>query len=101
MGENTQEHNLNWPQIPDHPLWILIVHSPGYGKKNALLDLLNHQPDIHKIYLYTTNSYEPKYQLLINKWQDADLNEYSNDIKDVYKSIEEYNPGMKSVDSVS
>ena len=28
---------------------------------------MNHQPDIHKIYLYAKDPYEAKYQLLINK----------------------------------
>lgn len=26
-GENTQEHNLGWPQIPDHPYRILILNA--------------------------------------------------------------------------
>ena len=46
---NIREHNPNWPEFPDHPYRILIVKSFGSGKKNALLNLINHEPDIDKI----------------------------------------------------
>ena len=36
-------------------------------KKNALLNLINNQLDIGKIYLYAKDPYEEKYQFLINK----------------------------------
>ena len=39
--ENIEEHNPNWPQIPDHPCRILIVVGPGFEKTNSLLKLLN------------------------------------------------------------
>ena len=39
-------------KITDYPYRILIIGSSGSGKTNALLNLINHQPDIHKIYLY-------------------------------------------------
>ena len=32
-----------------------------------MLNLINHEPDIDKIYSYTKDLYEAKYQLLINK----------------------------------
>ena len=38
--------------IPDHPLRILLLGGFGSGKTNALLNLISHQPDIDKIYLY-------------------------------------------------
>ena len=47
-------------------VWIIIGGS-GLGKANALLNLINHEPDIDKIYLYAKDPYEAKYQLLINK----------------------------------
>ena len=31
--EGTKEHNPNWPEIPDHPYWILIIEGSGSGKK--------------------------------------------------------------------
>ena len=73
--------------------------------KNALLNLINNQPDIDKIYLYAKNPYEKKYQYLINKREEVGLDhfddpktfiEYSNDMQDVYKNIEDYNPGKES-----
>ena len=69
-----------------------------------LLNLINNQPDIDKIYLYTKDPHESKYQYLINKREKVGLDhydgpkaftEYSNDMQDVYKNIEDYNPGKK------
>ena len=87
--ENKKEHNPNWPQIPDHSYRILIIGGSGSGKTNSLFNLINQQPDIDKIYLYTKNPYEAKYQLLINKRECTALKhfddckafiEYSNDM---------------------
>ena len=102
-NENIIEHS-KWPYIPDHPYRILIIGGSGSGKTNALLNLINNQPDIDKIYLYAKDSYEKKYQYLINKLEKVGLNqfndpkafmEYSNDMQDVYKNIEDYNPIKK------
>ena len=69
-------------------------------KKNALLNLINNQPDIDKIYLHAKDPYEAKYQFLINKRENTGLKhfndskaliQYSNDMEDVYKNIDEYN----------
>ena len=65
--ENIKEHNLNWPQNPDHSYWILITGGYRSGETNSLFNLINHQPDIDKIYLYAKDPYEAKYQFLINK----------------------------------
>ena len=100
-NENKSEHNLKWPYIRDHPYRIVIVGGSGSGKTNALLNLINNQPDIDKIYLYAKDPYEAKYHHLINKREKVgqdDFNdpkafiEYSNDMQDVYKNIDEYNP---------
>ena len=48
--EDIKEHNPNWPEIPDHPYQILITGGSRSGKTNALLNLINHEPDIDKIY---------------------------------------------------
>ena len=99
--ENIKEHNPNWPQIPDHPYRILLIAGAGSGKMNSLFGLINHQLDIDKIYLYAQDLCEAKYQFLINKQERAGLKylndskafiEYSNDMNDIYKDIEEYNP---------
>ena len=69
-----------------------------------LLNLINHEPDIDKIYVYAKDPYKAKYQLLINKRESKGLNyfndskafiEYLNDMDDIYKNIEEYNPNKK------
>ena len=53
VNENKTEHNKNWPYTPDHPYIILIIEGSGSRKTNLLLSLIENQPDIHKIYLYT------------------------------------------------
>ena len=58
INENNTEHNEKWPYIPDHPYRILIIGGSGSGKTNALLNLINKQPDIDKIYLYAKDPYE-------------------------------------------
>ena len=50
-NENKVEHSLKLLHIPDHPYRILIVRGSGSGKTNALLNLINNQPGIDKIYL--------------------------------------------------
>ena len=100
-NENRIKHNPNWPYIPDHPYRILIIGGSGYGKTNAFLNLINNQPDIDKIYLYSKDPYEAKYQFLINKRDRLGINrlndskafiEYFNNMHKVYKNIEKYNP---------
>ena len=66
-NENRVNHDPNWPYIPFCPYRILIIGGSGSGKTNALLNLINNQPDIGKIYLYAKDQYEDKYQFLINK----------------------------------
>ena len=74
--------------------------SSGFGKTNALLNLLNNQPDIDIIYLYNKDPYEAKHQFLINKRESIGLKhfddskafiEYSNDMHDAYENINEFN----------
>ena len=64
-NENKIEHNSKWLYIPVHPYRIPIVGGSGSGKTNALLNLINNQPDVDKIYLYGKGPYEAKYQYLI------------------------------------
>ena len=98
-NKNKTKHNLQRPYIPDHPYTILIIGGTGYGKINALLNLINNQPDIDKIYLYAKDACEAKCQFLINKRESMGLKhfsnpkafiEYLNDMQDVYKNIDEY-----------
>ena len=68
------------------------------------MNLINNQPNIDKIYLYAKDPYETKYQYLINKREKIGLDhlndpktfmEYSNNMQDVYKNIEDDNPIKK------
>ena len=56
-------------------------------------------------YLYAKNSYEDKNQNLINKRKGVGINhfndpkafiEYSNDMQDVYKNVDDYNPDKEN-----
>ena len=105
VNENKTKHNKNWPYIPDHPCRILIIGDSGSGKTNLLLNLIENQPDIDKIYLYAKDPYESKYQYLINKRESVGINlfndpkafiKYSNDMHDVYKNIDDYNPDKEN-----
>ena len=100
-NEYKTKHNKNWPYISDHPYRILIIGGSGSGKINLLLDLMENQPDIDKIYLYAKDPYESNYHYLINKREGAGINhfedpkafvDYSNDMHDVYKKNYDYNP---------
>ena len=50
VNENKTKHNMYWPYIPDHPYGILIIRGSGSRKTNLLLNLIENQPDIDKIY---------------------------------------------------
>ena len=69
-----------------------------------MLNLIHYQQVIDKIYLYAEDPYETKHQLRINKREGADIKhlhdfkafiEYSNDIDNIYRNIEENNPSKK------
>ena len=98
--QELRSHNLKWLYIPDHPCRILIIGGSRFGITNALLNLINSQPDIDKISLYAKDPFEAKYQFLINKRESTGLNhfndakafiEYSSDMQNVYKNIDDYN----------
>ena len=100
VSENWTEHNRNCSYIPDHPYRILIIGGSGSGRTNLLLNLIEDQRDIDKIFLYAKDLYEAKYQYLINIREKVGIDhhtnpgayiEYSNDMHDVHKNIDEYN----------
>ena len=79
----------------------MIIGDSGLGKTNALINLINEQNDIDKIYLYARDLSEPKYEYLIKKREDAGI-KYLNDpnafiqcfnsMDDVFENIHDYNP---------
>ena len=82
----------------------MIIGSSGSGKTNALVNLINEQDDIGKIYLDAKDLLESKYECLIKKRKNVGI-KYLNDpntfiqcsdmMDDVYKNINYYNPSSK------
>ena len=104
VNNNNKDHNVNWPYIPDHPYRILIIGGSGSGKANTLLNLINEQRDIDKIYLYAKDLSESKYENLIKNLENAGIKhlndskafiDYSNTMDDVYENIDDYNLNKK------
>ena len=88
-----------------HNSWSLIQNINNWRfwiwKANSLFNLITQEPDIDKIYLYTKDPYETTHQFSIEKQEDVGTKhfndskafiEYFNDMDDIYKNIEEYNP---------
>ena len=97
MNKNNKEHNKKCPYIPDRPHRILTIGGSGSGKTNILLNLINEQKGIDKIYLYAKDLSEPKYEYLIKSRENAGI-KYLNDSKamdDVYENINDYNPNRR------
>ena len=100
VNDNKTEHNKNWPYTPDHPYRILIIGGSGSGQTNALINLINEQNDIDKIYLYARDLCEAKHKYLIKKREDVETKHVnnqntfikcSNTMDDVYENIHDYN----------
>ena len=82
----------------------MIIGGSGSRKANTLLNLINEQNDIDKIYLYARDLNEPKYKILIKEHKDAGIKhlndpnaftECSNTMDDVYGNIHDYNLSKK------
>ena len=104
INENNEKHNEKWLFIPNHLYRILIIGESGSGKTNTLLNLLNEQGDIDKIYLYAKDLGEHKYEYLIKNRENVGTKHVnnskafikcSNTMDDVYENIDDYNPSRK------
>ena len=99
-----KEHNEKWPYIPDSLYRILIIGGFRSGKTNALINLINEEDDIDKIYLHAKDLSEPKHKILIQNREGVGIKHFndpnafiecSNTMDDVYGNINDYNPGIK------
>ena len=82
----------------------MIIGPSGSGKTNSLLNSIQKDIIIDKIYLYAKDLEEPKYQLLIKKGEQAGIKnlkdptpfiEYSNSMDDIFENIDDYNKNRK------
>ena len=73
----TSENNKKWSYIPDHPYRILMIGGSKSGKINVLINLINEQNDIDKIYLYAKDLSE--HEILIKNRENVGIKHY-NDI---------------------
>ena len=101
ITKNTMK-NSHIFQIIHKEFWSLVV----LDQENTLLNLINEQNDIDKIYLYAGDLNEPKYKILIKKRKDAEIKhlddpnafiERSDTMDDVYEVIDNYNPKRKKM----
>ena len=99
-NENNREHNEKWPYIPDHSYRMMVIGGSRSGKTKALVNLINEQNDIDKIYLYARDLSEPKYEYLIKKREDVRIKHVNNPntfieclnmMDDVYGNIDGFN----------
>ena len=87
--------------VPGHPYRTLIAAASISGKTNSLFNLINHQQDIDKVYLYARDLHEAKHQFLIIKREDGGTKhfksfiEYTNNIVDIYRNIQDCNQNVK------
>ena len=84
----------------------MIISASGSGKTKTLLNSINEQLDIDKIYLYARDLYKPKYEILIKKREDAGIKHVNNPntfiecwntMDDVYENIHDYNPSRRKI----
>ena len=94
-----KDYNKDWPYKK------FIVGPSGLGKTNYLLNSIQKGNNIiDKIYLYAKDLEEPKYKLLIDRREKAEMNfnndptafiKYSNSIDNVFPQIEDFNKKRK------
>ena len=94
VSNKNENKDNNWP------FTMFIIGPSGYSKANTLLHLINNLHPVDKIYSYTNDIHEQKYEYLINKREQAGIKnlndphafiEYSDDMNDVLDDINNYN----------
>ena len=72
-------HNPNWCYILDHPYRILIIGDSAIDKTNVLQNIIKHQrPDVEKIHLYVKDTFESKYQFILNRREKVGIKQLEN-----------------------
>ena len=105
-NENNKRKTEKWPYISHHPYRISTISGSGSRKTNMLLNLINEQNDIDKIYLYARDLNKTKHKSLIKKRKVAGIKqmhlndpntfiECLNTMDDVYGNIHDYNLSRK------
>ena len=84
IKEDLKGYNPNQLQISYHPCRILIIGSSKSEKTNASRNLINPKLYTNKVYFYTKDLYEAKYNFLISKCKGAGL-KYCRDSKTFIK----------------
>ena len=78
----------------------------GSGETNALINLINEQNDIDKIYWYARDLSKPNYEYLIKKHEDVGIKHLNNPntfiecwntMDDVYDNINDYNLNIRKI----
>ena len=75
INKNNEKNDNNWP------FRMSIIGPSGSGKTNTLLYLIQNLNDtnpIDKIYLYTKDLSEPKYEFLIDNRKNAGIKNLNN-----------------------
>ena len=92
VSNKNENKDNNWP------FRMLIIGPSGSGQTNTLFHLLSNLHPIDKIYLYSKDLSEPKYEFLINKREQAGIKNLNNlhafieyDMDDVLDDINNYN----------
>ena len=69
MKKQSKLARYSWPPIQNINSWKFLI----WKNKWLIINPINHEPDIDKIYLYAKDPYEAKYQLLISKRESTGL----------------------------
>ena len=90
-----------WSSLDNFSNWWFLIRKK---KLYLLINLINKQNYIDKIYLYARDLSEPKYEYLIKKREDVGIKhinnpnafiECSNTMDDVYENINDYNSSRR------
>ena len=82
----------------------MIIGGSGSEKTNTLINLINKQNDIDKMYSHARDLSEPKYEYLIKKREYVGIKhvnnpnaliECSNAMDDIYENINDYNSSRR------